>query len=36
MSVSYAPDELDGDIFDLVRLGSRSMFRVGQSDAWID
>ena len=39
MSVSYAPDDLDGDMLALVRLGSRAMFCVGRSDDkldWID
>ena len=39
MSVSYAPDDLCGDIFALVHLGLRAMFRVGLSDDrfdWID
>ncbi len=32
MSVSYAPDDLDGDMLALVHLGSRAMFCVGWSD----
>jgi len=39
MSVSYAPDDLGGDMLALVHLGLRAMFRVGRSDDrfdWID
>jgi hypothetical protein len=36
MSVSYAPDDLDGDMLALVRLGSRAMFHFGRSDDRFD
>ena len=36
VSVLYAPDDLDGDMLALVRLGSRAMFRFGRSDDRFD
>ena len=36
MSVSYAPDDFDGDMLALVRLGSRAMFRIGRLDDRFD